>query len=176
MSDGSNPVPDTKVLDTQEFFEHMSQVNAQNAKRTFDEFQEISLTSARRSQVHFDDLNSRTLNSYDLLLTLQTKINNEHFEGLNELRQRLKTIEADRARYADDAEYVTRYDLSNPVTTGTGDAVRAAAYTPNRAVDVAAADTATANAAIAAAVADALTATIPLIVAAIVEAQKPKTT
>lgn len=147
MSDQTTGVPDEKVKDTQEEFENQSQLNANDAadaeygwkanrKRTYDEYQDIALTAARRSQNHADDLNSRTLNSFDSLLTLQNKLNNEHFTTISELRHRLATLEADRARYADDAEYVTRYDLSNPVTTGTGDALRSAAYPPNRFADV----------------------------------------
>ena len=44
----------------------------------------------------------------------------------------------------DDNAYVTRYDLSNPVTTGTGDAVRANAVPVNRVTDVAGAGVAAA--------------------------------
>ena len=45
---------------TDEFFKAHSELNALNGKRTYDEFQDVSLTSARRSQAHFDDLNART--------------------------------------------------------------------------------------------------------------------
>lgn len=154
-------------MDTQEEFENQSQANAfrtsdmadnwaSNRKRTYDEFQDISLTSSRRSQSHYDDLNSRTLNSYDQLLMLQSKINESHFADLNDYKARIKSIDSDRARYADDANYVTRYDLSNPMTTGAADNLRAGAVPSNRitdtvgavaggSVDVAAAGVATAN-------------------------------
>lgn len=48
---------DEEVKDTQEVFESISASWGANVKRTYDDFQEISLTSARRSQSHFDDLN-----------------------------------------------------------------------------------------------------------------------
>lgn len=56
--DPNTAVPDSHVMDTQEFFENQSQTNALNAKRTFDEFQDLALTSARRSQSEFDKLNN----------------------------------------------------------------------------------------------------------------------
>jgi len=162
--------PDTKVQDTQEEFENQSQLNANmasdagfgwqsNRKRTYDAYQDVDLTAARRSQGHLDDLQSRTLNSFDVLLTLQSKINEDHFSGVNDLRQRLRSLENDRARYADDSNYVTKYDLSNPVATAAGDTLRGGIYPPNRvtdtvgavsggAVDVAAAGVSTANLAV----------------------------
>lgn len=160
-------IPDTKVPDTQEEFENQSQLNANmasdagfawqtNRKRTYDSYQDVDLTAARRSQSHLDDLQSRTLNSYDSLLVLQTKINEDHFASINDLRARLASLGNDRARYADDSNYVTKYDLSNPVTTAAGDSLRGGVYPPNRitdtvgavsggSVDVAAAGVATAN-------------------------------
>ena len=62
---------------TDEFFKAHSELNALNGKRTYDEFQDVSLASARRSQGHLDDLNARTLNSFDQLQSLQVKINEE---------------------------------------------------------------------------------------------------
>ena len=101
------PLPDTQVPDTQEEFENQSQLNANmasdagfgwqtNRKRTYDEYQDIALTAARRSQQHADDLNSRTTNSMDILLTLQSKINEEHFASIHELRKHLANIQSDR--------------------------------------------------------------------------------
>ena len=157
-------IPDTKVPDTQEFFENQSQTNALNAKRTYDEYQDIALTSARRSQGHYDDLNSRTVASYDQLLTLQARLNEEHFASVHELRKHLANIQVDRQRHADIWTYETAYDLGNPVTTGTGDTLRSTAYTPNRASDVGAAGVTSANEAIAAAVAQTVnTSMTPLI-------------
>lgn len=138
---------------TDTFMDKTSELDYLNGKRTFDEFQDISLTAARRSQVHFDDISQRTTASFDQLLQLQAKINEEHFASIHELRKNLADIEADRRRHADDANYVTRYDLSNPVTTGAGDALRSAAYTPNRATDTASAGVGVSAEAVAAAVA-----------------------
>lgn len=164
------PLPDTQVPDTQEEFENQSQLNANmasdagfgwqtNRKRTYDEYQDIALTAARRSQSHADDLNSRTTNSMDILLTLQAKINEEHFASIHDLRKHLANIQSDRQRHADVWDYETAYDLGNPTTTGAGDALRANAVPANRitdtggavagtAVDVAAAGVSTASLAV----------------------------
>ena len=65
MSDDNRALPDTQVPDTQEFFENNSQVNSSNltlnAKRTFDEYQDLALTSARRSQAEYDALKQVSL-------------------------------------------------------------------------------------------------------------------
>lgn len=131
-----------------------------NVKRTYDEYQDIAVTSARRSQVHFDDLNSRGVASFDQLLGLQAKINQDYFDAVNELRKHLANIQTDRQRHADVANYETLYDLGNPVTTGAGDALRSAAYTPNRATDVASAGVGVSAEAVAAAVAKSVNDTI----------------
>jgi len=170
MADNQPGVPDERVKDTQEEFENQSQLNANmasdagfgwqtNRKRTFDAYQDIDLTAARRSQSHLDDLQTRSVNSFDTLLGLQVRVNEDHFAGINDLRVRIRSLENDRQRYADDSNYVTKYDLSNPVTTGAGDALRAGAVPANRitdtvgavaggSVDVAAAGVATANIAV----------------------------
>jgi hypothetical protein len=159
-----------------EFFKCHSELNALNGKRTYDEFQDISLTSARRSQAHFDDLNARTINSFEQLQTLQAKINEEHFASVHELRKHLANIQTDRQRHADVWAYETAYDLGNPTTTGAGDALRSAAYTPNRVVDTTGAVAAGAiNAditAIAAAVAKTVDATVTPLVATLTEMLK----
>lgn len=131
-----------------------------NIKRTYDEYQDIALTSARRSQAHFDDLNSRNVNSLDTLLGLQARINEEHFASLHELRKHLANIQTDRQRHADIWAYEAAYDLGNPVTTGAGDTLRSAAYTPNRAADVASAGVGVSAEAVAAAVAKSVNDTI----------------
>jgi hypothetical protein len=173
--------PDAQVADTREEFENQSQLNANmasdngynhqtNRKRTYDAYQDLDLTAARRSQVAYDNTQARVMRSFDSLLSLQERVNAQFFRDqetantarlreVEEARKDMLTIRADRARYADDAEYVTRYDLSNPVTTGTGDNVRAGAANSQRitdttgavaggAVDVAAAGVATANLAV----------------------------
>lgn len=152
-----------------EFFKAHSELNALNGKRTFDEFQDISLTSARRSQSHFDDINSRTLNSFDQLQSLQAKINEEHFASIHELRKHLSNIQTDRQRHADVWAYETAYDLGNPMTTGPADNIRAGGVTANRIVDttgaVAGAGTSVAAEAVAAAVAKQVDATITPVLA-----------
>ena len=152
-------LPDTRVPDTQEFFENQSQTNALNAKRTFDEYQDISLTAARRSQVNFDNLQQVSLRALNASVELQQNLNQKILADIEATKIELETLRSQRARFADDANYVTRYDLSNPVTTATGDTVRAGAVPANRitdtvgavsggAVDVAAAGVSTANLAV----------------------------
>jgi hypothetical protein len=154
--DPNASIPDVKVPDTQEFFENQSQTNALNAKRTYDEFQDLSLASARRSQVNHDTLQSRLTLSLDEALNLQKKVNQDYFDQKARLEVELEHVRSMRQRHADDANYVTRYDLSNPMTTGVADNLRAGAAPSNRitdtvgavaggTVDVAAAGVATAN-------------------------------
>ena len=139
-----------------EFFKAHSELNALNAKRTYDEYQDIALTSARRSQEHSDELKLRSTRSFDALLELQQKVNESHFRNLDATRIELEHIRSQRQRYADMWAYEQAYDLGNPTTTGAGDALRAAAVPSNRitdtvgavaggTVDVAAAGVATAN-------------------------------
>lgn len=155
----ADAIPDTKVPDTQEFFENQSQTNALNAKRTFDEFQDISLTSARRSQVNFDNLQQVSLRALNASVELQQNLNQKILADIEATKVELSTVRSQRARFADDANYVTRYDLSNPMTTGAADNLRAGAAPANRitdtvgavaggSVDVAAAGVATANLAV----------------------------
>ena len=134
---GDNPIPDTKVPDTQEFFENQSETNALNAKRTFDEFQDISLAAARRSQVNFDQLNTVSLRALNNSVDLQAQINQRIVQSMDDRAVEMRSLWSDRCRHADVANYETWYDLGNPVTTGSGDALRSASYTPNRATDTA---------------------------------------
>jgi hypothetical protein len=163
-----------------EFFKAHSELNALNGKRTYDEFQDISLTSARRSQAHFDDINARTLNSFEQLQTLQAKINEEHFASIHELRKHLANIQTDRQRHADIWAYEAAYDLGNPVTTAAGDNLRSGAATANRIVDttgaVAGAGTAVAAEAVAAAVAKQVDATITPVLATLQQVVQALTT
>lgn len=165
MDPNANPVPDTKVLDTQEFFEDQSQKNALNAKRTYDEFQDISLVAARRSQTNFDNLQQVALRSLNQSVELQAQLNAKILNEMEDSRNNVAAIHAQARRFEADAEYVTRYDLSNPVTTGTGDALRSTAYTPNRAADIAASGVGVSAEAIAAAVAKSVDATITPVLA-----------
>lgn len=152
-----------------EYFKAHSELNALNGKRTYDEFQDVSLASARRSQGHLDDLNARTLNSFDQLQSLQVRINEEHFSSIHELRKHLANIQTDRQRQADVWAYETAYDLGNPMTTGPGDNIRAGGVTANRIVDttgaVVGAGASVAAEAVAAAVAKQVDATITPVLA-----------
>jgi hypothetical protein len=161
---------------TDEFFKAHSELTAANEKRTYDEFQDISLTSARRSQSHFDDLNTRSTASLDQLLTLQAKVNEDHFASIHELRKHLANIQVDRQRHADIWAYETAYDLGNPVTTGAGDTMRSAAYTPNRSVDTASAGVGVTAEAVAAAVAKQVDATVTPVLATLQQVIQALTT
>jgi len=133
MDENTRTVRDESPLrDTQEFFDNASQINANNYKETHAAFQNLTLTAASRSQTTFDQMQSQ-------LLSLQTKINEEHFSDRNRLAAELASVSAMRARHADMWGYEQAYDLGNPVTTGAGDALRSSAYTANRTVDTASA-------------------------------------
>lgn len=137
----NNAVPDSKVMDTQEFFENQSQINAQqsslNAKHTFDAFQSVTLTAAQRSQVNFDNLQQVSLRALNNSVDFQAQVNARALADLSDQREHMRQMLMDRMRHADMANYETLYDLGNPVSTGAGDALRSAAYTPNRATDTA---------------------------------------
>ena len=122
-----------------EFAEDRTQINSLNNKRIHEEYQDLALTAARRSQVNFDNLQQVSLRALNASVDLQAQLNQKILAGFDQNAVEIAAINSQRARFADDANYVTRYDLSNPVTTGAGDALRSAAYTPNRATDVAAA-------------------------------------
>ena len=149
-------LPDTKVPDTQEFFENQSETNALNSKFLLDQSMEHQFTAAKRSQQNYDVLQSRLVQSMDETLGLQKKVNQDYFDMKGRLEVELEHVRAMRQRHADDTHYVTAYDLSNPVATATGDTLRAGATPSNRitdtvgavaggTVDVAAAGVATAN-------------------------------
>jgi hypothetical protein len=122
-----------------EFAEDRTQINSLNNKRIHEEYQDLALTAARRSQVNFDNLQQVSLRALNESVDLQAQLNAKTLQSIEDSRTELETLRSQRARYSDDANYVTRYDLSNPVTTGAGDTLRSAAYTPNRAVDTASA-------------------------------------
>ena len=139
MPDNERVYADRPVREsTGDFYQTSSEFNTLNGKRTFDEFQDISLTSARRSQSHYDDLQHRSLKSIDELLGLQAKVNQEFFTGRDKAAIALAEIRARRAANDNMWDYETAYDLGNPTTTGVGDNERAGAIPANRAADVAA--------------------------------------
>lgn len=111
LEDNARPLPDTQVPDTQEFFENNSQVNAANvtlnSKRTFDEYQDIALTSARRSQSNFDQLNNVALQA------LQNAVETSNMIG----KQAVK--------HADVAADALWTDELNPLMRGAAGAVAA---------------------------------------------------
>ena len=122
-----------------EFAEDRTQVNSLNNKYLFDSHLNLSLTAAQRSQVNFDNLQQVSLRALNASVDLQAQLNQKILSGFDQNAVEIAAINSQRMRFSDDANYVTRYDLSNPVATGAGDTLRSAAYTPNRATDVAAA-------------------------------------
>ena len=143
-----------------EFAEDRTQINSLNNKRIHEEYQDLALTAARRSQVNFDNLQQVSLRALNASVDLQAQLNQKILAGFDQNAVEIAAINSQRARFADDANYVTRYDLSNPVTTGAGDTLRSAAYTPNRATDVASAGVGVSAEAVSASVANTLTVTL----------------
>lgn len=122
-----------------EFAEDRTQVNSLNNKHLFDSHLDMSLAGARRSQVNFDQLSQIAVRALNNSVELQSQLNQRTLASADQTLVELARTNAQALRLEADNAYVTRYDLSNPVATGTGDAVRAAAYTPNRATDTASA-------------------------------------
>lgn len=117
-----------------------------------------------------DALFSRGLEALDENNSLAKKLNAQFLDTQADTRRVIGNIFAQQARHADDNAYVTRYDLSNPVTTGSGDTLRSAAYTPNRATDTANAGQAVNADAVNAAVAKFSDAINPVLIASIGDA------
>ena len=143
-----------------EFAEDRTQVNSLNNKYLFDSHLNLSLTAAQRSQVNFDNLQQVSLRALNASVDLQAQLNQKILSGFDQNAVEIAAINSQRMRFSDDANYVTRYDLSNPVTTGAGDTLRSAAYTPNRATDVASAGVGVSAEAVSASVANTLTVTL----------------
>lgn len=107
-----------------EFAEDRTQINSLNNKWIFEaahgaywsEHMRLRREEAQLFGVAFDALNENN--------SLAKKLNNAYVTDVN-----------DRARIRDGWDYAKSYDLSNPVTTGTGDTVRAGASTQQRAID-----------------------------------------
>lgn len=154
-----------------EFAEDRTQINSLNNKRTFDEYQDLALAAARRSQVNFDNLQQISLRALNNSVDLQAQINERALKSMDQVQVELAATNAQRARHADMWAYEQAYDLGNPVTTGVGDTVRAGASTQQRGVDAATTqatlNNTTLQTAIEAAVANALNGTIPTLQAAI---------
>ncbi len=148
-----------------EFAEDRTQINSLNNKRIHEEYQDLALTAARRSQVNFDNLQQVSLRALNASVDLQAQLNQKILAGFDQNAVEIAAINSQRARFAYDANYVTRYALSTPVPPGAGDALRSAAYTPNRAVDTAAAGVGVSAEAVAAAVAKQVDATITPVLA-----------
>ncbi len=125
------PLPDTQVPDTQEFFENQSEVNAMqsalNAKRTFDEYQDLALTSARRSQVSFDQLNNVALQA------LQNSVDTANM------------VSKQAVRHADVAADALWTDELNPVTRAAGNVLTGQAPVDAQLASTASLDTAFTN-------------------------------
>jgi len=148
-----------------EFAEDRTQINSLNNKLILDQHLALLMTSAQRSQANFDNLQQISLRALNNSVDLQAQINQRTLAGFDQTQIELAASNSQRARHADDNAYVTRYDLSNPVATGAGDTLRSAAYTPNRAVDVAAGGVGVSAEAVAAAVAKQVDATITPVLA-----------
>lgn len=157
---GSPSARTTAEIGSPEFQEDRTQVNSLNNKWIFESAMDRYWARASRSEDHYADLQSRSLDSLTELVSLQKKVNGKFFDGVD-----------DRARMRDDSHYVTTYDLSNPNTLSTSDVLRASVDPQNRAIDTATAqatlNNTTIQTAIEAAVANALTGTIPTLEAAI---------
>lgn len=154
-----------------EFAEDRTQINSLNNKRIHEEYQDLALTAARRSQVNFDNLQQISLRGLNISVDLQAQINERALKSLDQSQVELASINAQKLRHQDMWAYEQAYDLGNPVATGVGDTVRAGASTQQRGVDTAnvqsALNNTTMQTAIEAAVANALNGTIPTLQAAI---------
>lgn len=128
---------------TDEFFKSQSQVNALNAKRTYDEYQDIALTAARRGQGQADILSNLATQA------LQNAVETANMVGKQNIQ--LNALAHD--------------SFWNPVANGAGMNLTAGAVPANRAVDVAAAGTSVSAEAVSAAVAKQVDATITPVLA-----------
>jgi hypothetical protein len=143
-----------------EFAEDRTQVNSLNNKYLFDSHLNLSLTAAQRSQVNFDNLQQVSLRALNASVDLQAQLNQKILSGFDQNAVELAATNSQRARHSDMWAYEQAYDLGNPVTTGAGDTLRSAAYTPNRATDVASAGVGVSAEAVSASVANTLTVTL----------------
>src|SRR5438105_1280707 len=100
-----------------EFAEDRTQVNSLNNKFIFESAISRFLDGSIRSADHFADLQSRSLDSLTESVQLQKKLNAQFFESFNDRAESTNALRSQARRHADDNAYVTRYDLSNPVTT-----------------------------------------------------------
>lgn len=137
-----------------EFAEDRTQINSLNNKLVMDQHFVALMRDTNQTREHMAELSHRSLRSLDNLAELQVKVNEKFFQAVD-----------DRARIRDQWNYNTAYDLANPVTTGAGDTLRSASYTPNRAVDTASAGVGVSAEAVAAAVAKQVDATITPVLA-----------
>lgn len=143
-----------------EFAEDRTQVNSLNNKWMFEAAMNEYWARSSRSDDHYADLQSRSLDALTESLNLTKKVNSAFFEGVQDGRRSMQAW-----------QYSTAYDLSNPVAVGTGADVTAGAVPQNRAIDESTVQTVvnsnTFQAAIQGAVADAMTGTIPTFEAAV---------
>ena len=128
---------------TDEFFKSQSQINALNAKRTFDEFQNVTLVAANRAQ-----------SQSDILANLATQALQNAIETANMVGKQNIQLNA-----------LAHDSFWNPVSNGAGMNLTAGAVPANRAADVAAAGTSVSAEAVSAAVAKQVDATITPVLA-----------
>lgn len=153
-----------------EFAEDRTQVNSLNNKWMFESGLHTFNSERNALLSRSDQLFSHALEAMIENNALAKKLNGAFFNGIEDTRRHQGTTYAQTIRHADDNAYVTRYDLSNPVTTGTGNALTGAAYTPNRATDTANAGQAVNAEAVSAAVAKFADAINPILAAAVGDA------
>ena len=128
---------------TDEFFKSQSQVNALNAKRTYDEYQDLALTAARRGQGQADILSNLATQA------LQNAVETANMVGKQNIQ--LNALAHD--------------SFWNPVSNGAGMNLTAGAVPANRATDVASAGVGVNAEAVSAAVAKQVDATITPVLA-----------
>lgn len=153
-----------------EFSEDRTQINSLNNKWIFAK-EVFSEDRIRREEGQLFNLAFEALTENN---ALAKKLNGEYFASVHDCRRAISNVFAQQARHADDNAYVTRYDLSNPVTTGAGDSLRGNVVPQNRAIDAATAqsvlNSTTIQDAINAAVASALSEALPGFTTAAVDA------
>ena len=128
---------------TDEFFKSQSQINALNAKRTFDEFQNVTLVAANRAQ-----------SQSDILANLATQALQNAIETANMVGKQNIQLNA-----------LAHDSFWNPVSNGAGMNLTAGAVPANRATDVASAGVGVNAEAVSAAVAKQVDATITPVLA-----------
>lgn len=136
-ADGKTPME----AGSPEFAEDRTQINSLNNKFLFDGYFNLALTGSQRGQTAFDNLQQLALTALKQSVDLQAQLSARTLKSMDNAEVEYGFQRNQRSRHLDMWAYEQAYDLGNPVATGAGDTLRSAAYTPNRATDVAAAST-----------------------------------